>query len=1209
MSYTKPHQCPLDQLQNTKFHEAQLLRKEVDLSESSLSSSGLSFEDPVSFTDVTNFEQIIKKTSGEACSELSFTQSSSSGFVTGREDGNTSSLLSADTDSQAFTWQRECHPLPKVAPILRNLSDDTSQSVCAQVAIRASFLPYTGSSQYGDDEDEDVIVTGQSSPATISFKPFAYAQSSTVVSITDRPFAKEAAVPPAEELSTLRPRGDEQQTLTVPNLLSTLTLPPSEVDGKVICDVPSQDGHQRRHLEEFLGCFRPFVRLFLRNGDSMSCKSMEEPQWEWPPSQILDLQYVGSGAQGSVYKATLNGRVIAVKKVNKQSETEIRHLRGLCHKNVVQFLGVSIDGPWYSILMEYCPNGTFFDLLHNNLPVNIDNIIDWTRQIAQGMNYLHSHKVVHRDLKSPNILIGEDGELKISDFGVSKEFNENSTKMSFAGTVAWMAPEIMRGEPCSFKVDVWSFGVLVWEILTCEVPFNGVDYGAIIYGVASNIFSLPIPTDCPTEFRVLMKRCWCPKPRNRPSFPQILSQLELAYNELLQWKDENFNSLREFWQEEIHLRLRDLLKEGSRAPRLEISLMRRRRQELKDAQNIRQNYEEKLMRVNQLCSHLKALTEELEKEQQKVAQERSRYKRLIYERSRSNTPFRVDNSAVRSPFPAHRPQSCDSRKREPEAKFTCRKCGAVNFSKRHPAFSLIPLAQKDLHSHCRLKTAIRNPSAGSGNKSPTVNRASRRFRAWYAATRSKLVENASLVRVKLKRFASVGDLQSEYQGDENETCRKSFNAPSDGETAKTAQVPSNTRPDTGETETQHDEQRKGQDARNGMLVNTSGSFSKVTAPKSHPSASEDSLFQQLRTNVSSFHGRGRACSRCSSLTHIKGPQNLAKFTSLPMITVPRSEAVALTALRLKMFFGEEPQNQDALEVPEREPSLSSSSLSSDSDGFNGSRSTVIFQRLQMRPQSGDPYHSRPQPSLSTRVISSEQLRALRLDNVNDSCPPCQRSAMCPTLSMSRHSSPRLRQRPGRRFRSPLIISGTSVQGADAKSAASKSPSLWASENTSVPATAVTTATTTTNQSYLGISVDTNFTSSLSTSPSVTASQMRRSIEKLTIELTDRMTDSLSEKERKVDIFERRFLKVACDRHRRLPAHSVAITGSDREQVEKEPHCGVFFCEKQWLSATDINSVRRLSSETSSTKADGNTMEISSIIDTDSMPTDSDAELF
>ncbi len=67
----------------------------------------------------------------------------------------------------------------------------------------------------------------------------------------------------------------------------------------------------------------------------------------------------------------------------------------------LSFSGVSIDGPWYSILMEFCPNGTFFDLLHNNLPVNINNIIDWTRQIAEGMNYLHVNKVVHRDLKSP----------------------------------------------------------------------------------------------------------------------------------------------------------------------------------------------------------------------------------------------------------------------------------------------------------------------------------------------------------------------------------------------------------------------------------------------------------------------------------------------------------------------------------------------------------------------------------------------------------------------------------------------------------------------------------------------------------------------------------------------------------------------------------------------------------------------------------------
>nr|VZI49350.1 unnamed protein product [Spirometra erinaceieuropaei] len=180
-----------------------------------------------------------------------------------------------------------------------------------------------------------------------------------------------------------------------------------------------------------------------------------ESTWEWPFEQISDLNFIGSGAQGVVFRGILNGQPIAVKKVQKQSETDIRHLRNLRHPNIVRFIGVCVQSPCYCVLMEYCPNGQLYDLLHNGLPVSPGSIASWTKQIANGMHYLHSNKVVHRDLKSPNVLIGADGSLKISDFGVAKEFTENSTKMSFAGTVAWMAPEIMRNDPCSFKVDVW----------------------------------------------------------------------------------------------------------------------------------------------------------------------------------------------------------------------------------------------------------------------------------------------------------------------------------------------------------------------------------------------------------------------------------------------------------------------------------------------------------------------------------------------------------------------------------------------------------------------------------------------------------------------------------------------------------------------------------------------------------------------------------
>lgn len=156
--------------------------------------------------------------------------------------------------------------------------------------------------------------------------------------------------------------------------------------------------------------------------------------------------------------------------------------------------------------MEFCPYGPLHQILKEGANViTTTRIVSWSRQIAVGMQYLHMHKIIHRDLKvrfiaifylsirnsnfylqSPNILIGQNEIIKISDFGTSREFNDISTKMSFAGTVAWMAPEVIRNEPCSEKVDVWSFGVVLWELLTCEIPYKDFDSSAIIWGVGNH---------------------------------------------------------------------------------------------------------------------------------------------------------------------------------------------------------------------------------------------------------------------------------------------------------------------------------------------------------------------------------------------------------------------------------------------------------------------------------------------------------------------------------------------------------------------------------------------------------------------------------------------------------------------------------------------------------------------------------------------------
>jgi len=122
------------------------------------------------------------------------------------------------------------------------------------------------------------------------------------------------------------------------------------------------------------------------------------------------------GNQSSVFRGRLEGRFIALKKLNKSSEVDIHRLRALDHPNVIKTIGVCTKDIYPCIIMEYCEKGGLFDVLRNE-EVGKSTFCRWTREVAEGMAYLHSLKIVHRDLKSPNILVNTKGCLKIADFG------------------------------------------------------------------------------------------------------------------------------------------------------------------------------------------------------------------------------------------------------------------------------------------------------------------------------------------------------------------------------------------------------------------------------------------------------------------------------------------------------------------------------------------------------------------------------------------------------------------------------------------------------------------------------------------------------------------------------------------------------------------------------------------------------------------------
>ncbi|KAG8452666.1 hypothetical protein GDO86_004453 [Hymenochirus boettgeri] len=392
-------------------------------------------------------------------------------------------------------------------------------------------------------------------------------------------------------------------------------------------------------LGGLFGCLKP-VWSMIGKTYSTEHKQQEDP-WEVPFEEIQDLQWVGSGAQGAVFLGKFHGDEVAVKKVRDIKETDIKHLRKLKHPNIITFKGVCTQAPCYCILMEFCAQGQLYEVLRAGRKVTPSLLVDWSMGIAGGMNYLHLHKIIHRDLKSPNMLITYDDLVKISDFGTSKELSDKSTKMSFAGTVAWMAPEVIRNEPVSEKVDIWSFGVVLWELLTGEIPYKDVDSSAIIWGVGSNSLHLPVPSSCPDGFKLLLRQCWNSKPRNRPSFRQILLHLDIASADVLSTPQETYFNAQVEWREEVRLHFEKIKSEGTCLQRLEEELISRRREELRHALDIREHYERKLQRANTLYVELNSLMQQLEmKEKELLKREQvmeKKYPSLLRQQTRPSS--------------------------------------------------------------------------------------------------------------------------------------------------------------------------------------------------------------------------------------------------------------------------------------------------------------------------------------------------------------------------------------------------------------------------------------------------------------------------------------------------------------------------------------------------------------------------------------------
>ncbi|GJP48177.1 hypothetical protein CLOM_g7451 [Closterium sp. NIES-68] len=249
---------------------------------------------------------------------------------------------------------------------------------------------------------------------------------------------------------------------------------------------------------------------------------------------------VGIGSFGEVFRAVWRGTEVAVKRLLLQDDpspeeyedfyNEISLLSRLRHPNVLLFMGACVQHPQLCMVTEYMHMGSLYRIIHSREPGQGGESLSWKRRykmlrdICRGMLCVQRMSIVHRDLKSANCLVDKHWCVKICDFGLSRLAPDGHVVgRTAAGTPEWMAPELLRNEVCSFKCDVFSMGVIMWELVTLRRPWEDVKNPLeVAYAVAHRNARLPVPDGMLGQ---LIADCWEDDPERRPNFEQILERL------------------------------------------------------------------------------------------------------------------------------------------------------------------------------------------------------------------------------------------------------------------------------------------------------------------------------------------------------------------------------------------------------------------------------------------------------------------------------------------------------------------------------------------------------------------------------------------------------------------------------------------------------------------------------------------------------------
>jgi len=307
--------------------------------------------------------------------------------------------------------------------------------------------------------------------------------------------------------------------------------------------------------EEFFGNLEQMIEHYKKDSDGL-CTNLKDPLvkkgggefkvdakkfkaggWEIPAKDVVRSTRLGSGQFGDVFEGTFGKKKVAIKTLKpvdgRESDTEeflaeAHLMTQLEHKNLVKLLGVVTTSNPVMMICEYMSKGNLLDFLRSRGRGSITPKIQlgFTKDINAAMCYLEEKNFVHRDLAARNVLLGDDLSAKVADFGLAKDSRMGQIDLGKL-PIKWTAPEALKQKVSTSKSDVWSYGVVMWEIYSYgRAPYPRMNQKEVVEKVVAG-YRMERPESCPKDlYQKVMLWCWEIDAKNRPSFKQLADKLK-----------------------------------------------------------------------------------------------------------------------------------------------------------------------------------------------------------------------------------------------------------------------------------------------------------------------------------------------------------------------------------------------------------------------------------------------------------------------------------------------------------------------------------------------------------------------------------------------------------------------------------------------------------------------------------------------------------